>query len=79
FSKFPTARANDEMGLIDKIKEAAKTQLGTIVLPASEDERVLKATQIVFHAKTAKVVLIGYSETIKADASKCGANIEGAT
>ncbi|RBQ29529.1 phosphate acetyltransferase [Aliarcobacter vitoriensis] len=67
------------MGLIDKIKEKAKKQLRTIVLPESEDERVLKATQIVLQDKTAKVVLIGNSETIKADASKCGANIEGAT
>ncbi|WP_418186912.1 phosphate acetyltransferase [Aliarcobacter lanthieri] len=67
------------MGLIDKIKEKAKKQLRTIVLPESEDERVLKATQIVLQEKTAKVVLIGDAETIKADASKYGANIEGAT
>ncbi|WP_026803314.1 phosphate acetyltransferase [Aliarcobacter lanthieri] len=67
------------MGLIDKIKEKAKKQLRTIVLPEAEDERVLKATQIVLQEKTAKVVLIGDTETIKADASKYGANIEGAT
>ncbi|WP_419678235.1 phosphate acetyltransferase [Aliarcobacter lanthieri] len=67
------------MGLIDKIKEKAKKQLRTIVLPEAEDERVLKATQIVLQEKTAKVVLIGDAETIKADASKYGANIEGAT
>ncbi|QKF58658.1 phosphate acetyltransferase [Aliarcobacter lanthieri] len=67
------------MGLIDKIKEKAKKQLRTIVLPEAEDERVLKATQIVLQEKTARVVLIGDAETIKADASKYGANIEGAT
>ena len=66
------------MGLIENIKEKAKLQLRTIVLPESEDERVLKATQLVLEEKTANVVLIGNEDTIKADASKCGANIEGA-
>ena len=67
------------MGLIENIKEKAKVQLRTIVLPESEDERVLQATQQVLEEKTAKVVLIGNEETIKADAIACGANIEGAT
>ena len=63
------------MGLIENIKVKAKLQLRTIVLPESEDERVLKATQQVLEEKTAKVVLIGNAETIKADAIKCGAKI----
>eukprot|EP01155_Anaeramoeba_flamelloides_P011437 Anaeramoba_flamelloidesa328260_66.p1 GENE.a328260_66~~a328260_66.p1 ORF type:complete len:331 (+),score=36.13 a328260_66:43-1035(+) len=67
------------MGLIDKIKENAKKELKTIVLPESEDERVIKAAGIVLEEKTAKVVLIGNPDTIKADASACGANIDGAT
>ena len=67
------------MGLIDNIKEKAKKNLRTIVLPESEDERVLKATEIVLKDKTAKIILIGNEETIKADASKYGANISGAT
>ncbi len=67
------------MGLIESIKEKAKLQLRTIVLPEPEDERVLKAAQQVIEEKTAKVVLIGNVETIKADAAKCGANIDGAT
>ena len=33
------------MGLIESIKAKAKSQLRTIVLPESEDERVLKAAQ----------------------------------
>ncbi len=56
------------MGLIDNIKEKAKQNLRTIVLPESEDERVLKATEIVLKDKTAKIILIGNEETIKADA-----------
>lgn len=67
------------MGLIQSIKEKAKVQLRTIVLPESEDERVLKATALVLEEKTANVVLIGNVDTINADAKKCGANIEGAT
>ena len=67
------------MGLIDNIKEKAKQNLRTIVLPESEDERVLKATEIVLKDKTAKIILIGNEETIKADAAKYGANISGAT
>ena len=67
------------MGLIDNIKEKAKQKLRTIVLPEPEDERVLKAVQQVLEEKTAKVVLVGNVETIKADAAKCGANIGGAT
>ena len=67
------------MGLIENIKEKAKLDIRTIVLPESEDERVLLATQQVLEEKTANVVLIGDEDTIKADAQKCGANIEGAT
>ena len=67
------------MGLIDSIKENARKELRTIVLPESEDERVLQATEIVLNDKTANVVLVGNEETIKADAASCGANIEGAT
>ncbi|RXJ90315.1 phosphate acetyltransferase [Arcobacter sp. CECT 8983] len=67
------------MGLIESIKENAKKELKTIVLPESEDERVLQATQKVLEEKTANVVLIGNEEQIKADAAACGASIEGAT
>jgi phosphate acetyltransferase len=67
------------MGLIENIKAKAKLKLRTIVLPEPEDDRVLKAAQQVLEEKTANVVLIGNVETIKADAAKCGANIEGAT
>lgn len=67
------------MGLIKSIKEKAKSQLRTIVLPETEDERVLKAAEKVLEEKTANVVLIGNADTIKADASSCNANIDGAT
>lgn len=66
------------MGLIKSIKEKAKSQLRTIVLPETEDERVLKAAEKVLEEQTAKVVLIGNEDTIKADASSCNADIDGA-
>jgi len=66
------------MGLIESIKEKAKKQLRTIVLPESEDERVLQATQQVLADNTANVILIGNVEKVKSDAVECGANIEGA-
>ncbi len=67
------------MGLIENIKENAKKELKTIVLPEPEDERVLRATQQVLEEKTANVVLIGNIDAIKADALKYNINIEGAT
>ena len=67
------------MGLIENIKEKAKLKLRTIVLPEAEDERVLKAAEQVLNQKTANIILIGNAETIKADAIRCGADIEGAT
>jgi phosphate acetyltransferase len=67
------------MGLIEDIKEKAKSKLRTIVLPEPEDERVLKATEQVLKEKTANIILIGNPQTIKADATKYGITIDGAT
>eukprot|EP00767_Chilomastix_cuspidata_P007228 gnl/Chilomastix_cuspidata/7826.p2 GENE.gnl/Chilomastix_cuspidata/7826~~gnl/Chilomastix_cuspidata/7826.p2 ORF type:complete len:331 (+),score=-2.73 gnl/Chilomastix_cuspidata/7826:169-1161(+) len=67
------------MGLIENIKENAKKELKTIVLPESEDERVLQAAQKVLEEKTANIILIGDEDKIKADAQACGASIEGAS
>ncbi len=67
------------MSLIEKIKDKARLDVRTIVLPESEDVRVLQATQQVLEAKTANIILIGDEDKIKSDAAECGANIEGAT
>ncbi|RXJ86007.1 phosphate acetyltransferase [Arcobacter sp. CECT 8985] len=66
------------MSLINSIKNNAREKLRTIVLPESEDERVLKAAQQVLEDKTANIILIGNEDTIKQDALKCEANIDGA-
>ena len=47
------------MNFIESIKERAKSNLKTIVLPESMDERVLKAASICQKEKIAKIILIG--------------------
>lgn len=67
------------MSFIDEIKERAKQDIKTIVLPESEDERTLRAAAKILEEKTANLILIGEEATIKADTEKYGVNIDGAT
>ena len=67
------------MSFIDGIKERAKKDIKTIVLPESEDERTLRATAKILEEKTANIILIGDETVVKADAEKYGVNIDGAT
>ena len=67
------------MSFIDGIKERAKKDIKTIVLPESEDERTLRATAKILEEKTANIILIGDEAVVKADAEKYGVNIDGAT
>lgn len=65
------------MSFIERIKEKAKKDLKTIVLPESEDERTIRAAAKVAEEKTANLVLLGNEETIKADATKYGVSLDG--
>ena len=47
------------MAFIDKMKEVAKKDIKTIVLPETEDLRILEATQMVIEEGFANIVLIG--------------------
>ena len=67
------------MSFIDGIKERAKQDIKTIVLPESEDERTLRAAAKILEEKTANLILIGEEAMIKADAEKYSVNIDGAT
>ena len=58
------------MSFIDEIKERAKNELKTIVLPESEDVRVLKATEIINKEKFAKIILIGDKKKVEETAKK---------
>ena len=66
------------MNFIDNIKQRAKQDIKTIVLPEAEDLRVLKATDTILKEKFAKVVLVGDEEIIVKKAKENNIEIEGA-
>lgn len=53
------------MSFIDEIKERAKKEIKTIVLPEATDVRILEASQIVKKQGYAKVILIGNEEKVR--------------
>lgn len=63
------------MSFIEQIKERAKQQIKTIVLPEAEDMRVLKAAEKIAKENFAKVVLIGDLIKIQEQAKKGNVNI----
>ncbi|MCK5779868.1 MAG: phosphate acetyltransferase [Psychrilyobacter sp.] len=65
------------MGIINQIREKAKKDLKTIVLPESTDERVLLAAAELVKEGLTKVVLVGNKETIDAEAKKLEISLEG--
>ena len=66
------------MNFIDSIKERAKKDIKTIVLPETEDLRVLQATEKILKEGFANVILVGDEETTKKLALDNNINIEGA-
>lgn len=66
------------MTFIENIKEKAKKDIKTIILPEAEDIRVLRATEQIIKEGFAKVILIGDTTKIKEDASKNNLNISDA-
>ncbi|MBQ8803606.1 MAG: phosphate acetyltransferase [Tyzzerella sp.] len=65
------------MGFIDVIKEKAKQNLKTIVLPETEDKRTYEAAEAVLKEGTAKLILVGSKEEIEKNGA--GFDISGAT
>ena len=65
------------MSFIEKIKERARKEIKTIVLPEATDQRILEAAQIVKNEGYAKVILIGNEEEVKKIANGKKINIEG--
>ncbi len=53
-------------GIVAKMAQRAKQDLKTIVLPETEDVRVLKAASIILKEEIAKIILIGDENEIKA-------------
>ena len=64
------------MGFIDVIKERARANKKTIVLPETEDRRTLEATEMILKEGIADVVLVGKEEEVKKMAE--GLDITGA-
>jgi len=67
------------MRFLDKVKQRAKSQIKTIVLPEALDPRTLKATQQILAEGLAKVVLVGNTAAIETAAKENAADISGAT
>ena len=66
------------MSFIEEIKNRAKKDIKTIVLPEAEDIRTLKATEQVLKEGYAKIILVGNKNVIKEKAEENNINIEGA-
>ncbi len=57
--------------------EKARTERQTIVLPESDDERVLRACEVLHNRQVVKPVLLGNAEEIHYRSSLLGINLEG--
>lgn len=66
------------MNFIDSIKERAKKDIKTIILPETEDIRVLEATQKILKEGYSNIILIGNEEKTLKLAKEHNLNIKGA-
>ncbi len=66
------------MDFIEKIKERARHDVKTIILPEAEDIRTLKGAELVLKEKYANIVLVGDTEEILNKAKENNINIEQA-
>ena len=63
------------MSFIEEIKQRAKRELKTIVLPEATDARILEAAEIVKNEGYAKVILVGNEEEVRQIAKDKGIDI----
>ena len=66
------------MSFIEQIKQRAKEDIKTIVLPEAEDIRTLEATRDVLKEHYAKIILIGNKQKIEEKAESNNIDISGA-
>ena len=66
------------MKFIERIKEQARQNIKTIILPETEDIRVLKGAEIVLKDKTANIILLGNENEINKVSEENNINIKGA-
>ena len=67
------------MSFIDNIKEKAKQDIKTIVLPESNDLRILRGAEIVLKEGFANIILIGNEQDIYLAANNNNIDLTGAT
>ncbi|MFA5104765.1 MAG: phosphate acetyltransferase [Candidatus Margulisiibacteriota bacterium] len=67
------------MDFLSDIWNKAKKINKTVVLPETEDHRVLKAAELILKSKLAKIVLIGNKENIEKESKAADADISNAT
>ena len=65
------------MSFIENVKQRAKKQMKTIILPEAEDARVIEAASKVIEQGFAKVILLGNEEQIKKDANDKNLDLNG--
>lgn len=65
------------MDFILKMKTLAKSNVKKIVLPEGDEERTLKAAEIIHSEKIAELILVGSKDVIEANAKAFGVNLEG--
>ena len=63
------------MSFIDQIKDRARRELKTIVLPEATDVRILEAAEMVKNEGYAKVILVGNEEQVRQIAKEKGIDI----
>ena len=66
------------MNFIDKMKGLAKSDIKTIVLPEGSEPRTVRAASVILREGLARLVLLGDTQEIAAEAQKAGVDISGA-
>ena len=65
------------MHLVEQIKASARTNLQTVVLPESYDDRMIQAAELITKDGLAKVVLLGDAAVLEAKAGELGVSLAG--
>ena len=63
-------KGGKKMSFIENIKQRAKQDIKTIILPEAEDKRVLEAASKVIAQEFAKVILIGDKKQVEKDSNE---------
>ena len=63
--------------LIEEIKKEVQSNKKCIVLPETEDERVIRAAAKILKQGFANLILIGSKDKVESDAKKYGVDIAG--